>query len=84
MPGPVKVRASRRARKHSRRAPRHLYRNGARERELERFEEEYGIEKGKRVYGATVAKVHAESVRKGTKPRTERVRRQARSEGYSA
>jgi hypothetical protein len=35
----------------------HLYRNGAKGRELSEFEKRYGPKKGKYVYGATVGKV---------------------------
>ena len=35
----------------------HLYRFGAKEREERKFEEEYGKEKGKRIYGAVVGKL---------------------------
>jgi hypothetical protein len=38
----------------------HLYRDGARKRELAEFEERYGREHGKEVYGATVGKVARE------------------------
>jgi len=39
----------------------HLYRNGAKTKELHKFEKEYGKKKGDYVYGATVGKVKRES-----------------------
>ena len=38
----------------------HLYRDGAKKRELGKFEREYGKEKGKSIYGAVVGKVYSE------------------------
>lgn len=42
----------------------HLYREGAKRGELRKFENRYGKEKGKRVYGAVVGKVKRERARK--------------------
>ena len=42
----------------------HLYRDGARHGELRKFENRYGKEKGKRIYGAVVGKVKRERARK--------------------
>jgi hypothetical protein len=42
----------------------HLYRNGAKSRELSEFEKRYGTKKGKYVYGATVGKVRRERLAK--------------------
>lgn len=65
MSGPVRVGGSRRARPHTRALP-HLYRGaGTKERELRKFEEEYGTEKGRYIYGATVGKVRLERLKKG-------------------
>lgn len=44
----------------SRRSEKHLYRDGAKGPEEREFEQRYGREKGKRVYGATVGKVERE------------------------
>ena len=49
---------ARRARKS--RSEGHLYREGAKRGELRKFENRYGKEKGKRVYGAVVGKVKRE------------------------
>ena len=38
----------------------HLYKHGAKVREEKKFEKEYGKEKGKYIYGATVGKVKRE------------------------
>lgn len=35
----------------------HLYKKGAKTKELRKFEKEYGKKKGKYVYGATVGKI---------------------------
>ena len=42
----------------------HLYRDGAKRGELRKFENRYGKEKGKQVYGAVVGKVKRERTRK--------------------
>lgn len=42
----------------------HLYKNGAKASEERKFEKEYGPEKGKHVYGATVGKVAREQAAK--------------------
>jgi len=47
-----------------RRAERHLYRYGAKSRELREFERRYGKEKGRRIYGAVVGKIKRERERK--------------------
>ena len=45
----------------------HLYRKGAKYREKEKFEEEYGKKKGDYVYGAVVGKVKRERKAKARK-----------------
>lgn len=68
MAGPVRVRASRRARAHTRKRPRHLYSSPSeREAVMREFEERYG-KRGKEVYGKTVGKVRREQVSKGRSP----------------
>lgn len=63
MSGPIKVRGSKRARRHTRKAP-HLYRGrGTQERELTEFEDRYGA-RGPYVYGATIGKVRRERAAK--------------------
>jgi hypothetical protein len=42
----------------------HLYRDGARDPELAEFEQRYGVEHGKEVYGETVGKVARERAAK--------------------
>ncbi len=42
-----------------RKSVRHLYRDGAKARELKAFKKRYGVQ-GKRIYGATVGKVRRE------------------------
>lgn len=70
-----------------------LYRGrGTRQRELRKFEAEYGREKGRRVYGAVIGKVRREQVRSGARSPIERVRphtgrrgrRRFRVRGYRA
>ena len=46
------------------RKSKHLYRHGAKRRELRSFERKYGRKKGKYVYGATVGKVYRERHRR--------------------
>lgn len=43
----------------------HLYRNGAKGPMERKFEREYGTEKGKYIYGATVGKVKREREQEG-------------------
>lgn len=45
------------------RMSKHLYRNGAKYREIRKFEERYGKAKGKRIYGAVVGKIKRERMR---------------------
>ena len=47
-----------------RRKSKHLYRHGAKRRELRSFERKYGRKKGKYIYGATVGKVRRERHRR--------------------
>ena len=47
-------------RTHTHERKKHLYRDGAKAKELREFEHRYGKEKGKRVYGAVVGKVYRE------------------------
>ena len=47
-------------RTHTHERAKHLYRDGAKAKELREFEHRYGKEKGKRVYGAVVGKVYRE------------------------
>ena len=42
----------------------HLYKNGAKKKELKKFESRYGKKKGKKVYGAVVGKVKRERKKK--------------------
>ena len=46
------------------RKSKHLYRHGAKRRELRCFERKYGRKKGKYIYGPTVGKVRRERHRK--------------------
>ena len=46
------------------RKSKHLYKDGAKRRELRSFERKYGRKKGKYIYGATVGKVRRERHRK--------------------
>lgn len=41
----------------------HLYRDGAKYREIKKFEKRYGKIKGKRIYGAVVGKIKRERMR---------------------
>lgn len=47
----------------------HLYRDGAEPAELRKFEREYGREKGRQIYGATVGKVRREQQKHHKKAR---------------
>ena len=47
-------------RTHTHERGKHLYRDGAKRKELMEFERRYGKEKGKKYYGATVGKVYRE------------------------
>lgn len=53
---------------------RHLYRGGAEKRELREFQERYGEEHGKEVYGAVVGKTAAEQAREQGGVKIEHVR----------
>ena len=44
--------------------PSHLYRQGGKRKELPKFQERYGKEHGKYVYGAVVGKVYRERQQK--------------------
>ena len=45
----------------------HLYKDGAKKKELKKFKKEYGKKKGKKVYGAVVGKVKRERAAKRKK-----------------
>ena len=47
-------------RTHTHERAKHLYRDGAKAKELREFERKYGKAKGKEYYGATVGKVYRE------------------------
>ena len=50
---------------HTHERRKHLYRDGAKAKELREFQKRYGKERGAKVYGATVGKVYRERYHHG-------------------